>query len=206
MRNTRAVDTTAGAVSRGAADPAGSLPRGRLGLQAMFDPPFSLLGAAVRPVLGAESGNGLLELFAEIVETIRFCGIDGGTDRRDQIAVGCQQGRGHDERVRERDSAVEGESAGADLGELGEELPDVARPARDRRGRGGGTSRRRGRWRAGSCRRRSCRGGGGRGCARRTSGWVTLRPTWSMKTMASPTRTPTRTVHPRALPSSATNW
>ena len=56
----------------------------------------------LRPVLGAESGNGLLELFAEIVETIRFCVIDGCTDRRDQTAVGCQQGRGHDERTREQ--------------------------------------------------------------------------------------------------------
>jgi hypothetical protein len=51
---------------------------------------------------------------------------DGCADRRDQAAVGCQQGRGHDERVCERDSAVEGEPAGADLGELGEELPDLA--------------------------------------------------------------------------------
>ncbi len=53
-----------------------------------------------------------------------MCVIDGCTDRRDQTAVGCQQGRGHDERTRERGSAVEGEPAGAVLGELGEELAD----------------------------------------------------------------------------------
>jgi hypothetical protein len=40
-------------------------------------------------ISGAEGGNGLLELFAEIVETIRFCGVDGCTDCRNQTAVGC---------------------------------------------------------------------------------------------------------------------
>ena len=43
-----------------------------------------------------------------------------------ESAVACQQGGGHDVRVCDRDSAVEGQSAGADLGELGEELPHVA--------------------------------------------------------------------------------
>ena len=49
-------------------------------------------------------------------------------------------------------------------------------PARGLRGRAGGSFRRRGRWPAGSFRRRSYRGGDGRGCARRTSGWGILRP------------------------------
>jgi len=57
--------------------------------------------APVRRGTGAPLEEILLELFAEIVETIRCCGIDGCTDRRDQAAVGCQQGRGHGERVAE---------------------------------------------------------------------------------------------------------
>jgi hypothetical protein len=46
-------------------------------------PSACAVDAGLRPVLGAESGDGLLELFAQIVETIPFCVIDGGADRRD---------------------------------------------------------------------------------------------------------------------------
>jgi hypothetical protein len=43
----------------------------------------------LRPVLGAEGGDGLLELFAEVVESIRVDVLDGCTDRGDQAVVGC---------------------------------------------------------------------------------------------------------------------
>ena len=65
------------------------------------------LFSAAEAVSAAESGNCLLELLAEVVETVRFCEVVGGcTDRRDQAAVGCQQGRGHAKCVCERDAAV----------------------------------------------------------------------------------------------------
>src|SRR6187200_1509774 len=83
------------------------------------------LSARCEPVLRAESGNGLLELFADFVEAVRFGSVDGCTDRGDQTAVGCQQGGGYGKRVAERDSAVKGESARADLGEFGEELSNL---------------------------------------------------------------------------------
>jgi hypothetical protein len=86
------------------------------------------LFSAVEAVSGAEGGNCLLELLADVVEPICFCRVDGCADRGDQAAVGCQQGSGHDERVRKRGCAVEGESAGADLYEIGEPAylnPDV---------------------------------------------------------------------------------
>jgi hypothetical protein len=72
------------------------------------------LFSAAEAVSGAGSGNCLLELLAGVVETVRFCGVVGGcTARRDQAAVGCQQGRGHGKCVCERDAAVKGEPAGA---------------------------------------------------------------------------------------------
>src|ERR1700756_5350223 len=78
-------------------------------------------------VFRAEGGDGLFQLLADLVDTIRFRSIDRRTDRRDQAAIGCQQGGGHGERVRESDSPVEGQSARPDFGELGEELLDLAR-------------------------------------------------------------------------------
>lgn len=107
------------------------------------------LFSAAEAVSAAESGNCLLELLAEVVETVRFCEVVGGcTDRRDQAAIGCQQGRGHAKCVCERDAAVKASRreriSGARRGIAGPRLP-----APGRRGRGGGTSRRRGRWRAG---------------------------------------------------------
>jgi hypothetical protein len=70
------------------------------------------LFSAAEAVWGAESGNCRLELLAEVVETVRFCGVVGGcTDRRDQAAVGCQQRRGHGKCVCERDAAAKREPA-----------------------------------------------------------------------------------------------
>jgi hypothetical protein len=69
--------------------------------------PLDSLFSAAEAVSAAESDNCLLELLAEVIETARFCGVVGGcTDRRDQAAVGCQQGRGHAKCVCERDAAV----------------------------------------------------------------------------------------------------
>jgi hypothetical protein len=94
-------------------------------------------------------------------------------------------------------AAVEGESAGADLGELGEELADrvgvlgageveeavhLVVGEVGEQGLAGGAG---------------VEGAAGAGCARRTSGWVIPRPRGPTKTMRSPTRTPTRTVQPR---------
>jgi hypothetical protein len=42
------------------------------------------------PRSGTDRGDCLLQLLAEIVETIRFCRFDGRADRRDERAVGCQ--------------------------------------------------------------------------------------------------------------------
>jgi hypothetical protein len=45
--------------------------------------------------LRADRGNGLLELLADIIETICCRAVDGSTDRGDQCAVIGEQGRGH---------------------------------------------------------------------------------------------------------------
>jgi hypothetical protein len=99
--------------------------------------PLDSLFSEAEAVSGAESGNCLLELLAEVVETVRFCGVIGGcTDRRDQADVGCQQGRGHGKCVCERDASVKGEprerSRGARRGIAGTS-PACSGPARSRR-------------------------------------------------------------------------
>jgi hypothetical protein len=78
----------------------------------------------------------VLEPFSDLVETIRFSGFDGCADGGDERAVGCEQGCAHHVGLCVGGTAVEGEPALADFGELGEELLDggsLFGPARSRR-------------------------------------------------------------------------